>query len=72
MPTGDQIEGVAIVGDGQYLAFTPCCNQPIRLAKAEVKPVNAVRCPKNSRLWDLEFVKRGVEWKAVWTHERRR
>ncbi|MGH8887663.1 MAG: hypothetical protein ACRDYX_21335 [Egibacteraceae bacterium] len=62
-----EIVGEAVVGSGQYLAFTPCHKQPVRFTEAEVAPRNTVGCSKDGRRWDVSFVKDGVDWVAVWT-----
>ncbi|MGH8897331.1 MAG: hypothetical protein ACRDZ4_10000 [Egibacteraceae bacterium] len=64
---GGEIVGEAVVGSGQYLAFTPCHKRPVRLMESEVQPRNTVVCPRDGRLWSLRFVKDGVDWVAVWS-----
>ena len=67
--SGEEVVGEAIVGSGQYLAFTPCHNRPVRLIKAQVQPHNIVVCPADGRCWDVSFVKNGVDWIAVWASQ---
>ncbi|MGH8896817.1 MAG: hypothetical protein ACRDZ4_07295 [Egibacteraceae bacterium] len=52
-PGAGEIVGEAVVGSGEYLAFTPCHKQPVRLMEAEVAPRNTVGCPKDGRRWDV-------------------
>ncbi len=57
----------AIVGSGQYLAFTPCHHRPVRIPEAEIEPRNAVCCQMDGRCWGVSFVRDGADWHAVWT-----
>ncbi len=57
----------AIVGRGQYLAFTPCHHRPVRIPEARVEPRNAMCCPMDGRCWGVSFVRDGAGWHAVWT-----
>ncbi|MGH8885968.1 MAG: hypothetical protein ACRDYX_12490 [Egibacteraceae bacterium] len=63
------IIGPAIVGSGQYLAWTPCHKQPVRLQEGEVEPdLTTVHCSKGScsARWEVAFKKVGVDWLALW------
>ncbi|MGH8898347.1 MAG: hypothetical protein ACRDZ4_15335 [Egibacteraceae bacterium] len=56
----------AIVGSGQYLCWTPCHHRPVRLTEPEVRPCNTARCSQDSRLWEVSFFKKGLDWLALW------
>lgn len=61
------IIGPAIVGFGQYLAWTPCHKQSIRLQEDELDDdLTSVHCIKCSGLWYAAFKKVGVDWLALW------
>lgn len=61
------IFGPAIVGSGQYVAWTPCHQRHIRLQEAEVhKDLTTVHCAKCSRPWEIAFKKVEVDWLALW------
>ncbi|MGH8884562.1 MAG: hypothetical protein ACRDYX_05185 [Egibacteraceae bacterium] len=61
------IIGPAIVGSGQYLAWTPCHQQSVRLQEDEVTDdFTAVHCTKCSVPWEITFKKVGVDWLALW------
>lgn len=61
------INGPAIVGSGEYLAWTPCHKQSVRLMEDEVNnDLTTVHCAKCSRPWEVAFRKVGVDWMALW------
>lgn len=61
------IIGPAIVGSGQYLAWTPCHQQSVRLETDEVEDdFTTVQCAKCSRPWYVNFKKVDVDWMALW------
>ncbi|MGH8885745.1 MAG: hypothetical protein ACRDYX_11330 [Egibacteraceae bacterium] len=68
--TPPEIIGPAIIGSGQYLCWTPCHRQPIRLYASEFEPwlPIVVDCPRGGERWTVEFPPQppGADAIAVW------